>query len=334
MDFYARGNDKYIAQTAVFTFSGKEPQSATFARGYGFLMSMKISLVLLVTVAISFAQQPGIPPLPEGITARRNVEYVPGGGPRQMLDVFFPEKAEKPLPLVVWIHGGAWQAGTKDRTPAMMLLKDGFAVASVTYRFSQQAKFPAQIEDCRAALRWLRAHAKELNIDPQRVGVWGSSAGGHLVAMLGVSGDRQAWDKGENLEQSAKVQAVVDWFGPADLLTMGAQSPADSRIQHDSPNSPESHLIGGALQENKDAARAASPITYVSKDDAPILIMHGDKDPLVPHTQSMEFLEALKKAGVDATLQTIPGAGHGGPGFQTPEMLAMVRDFFVKHLRK
>lgn len=295
---------------------------------------MKITFALLASVVVSFAQQPGAPVLPEGITAKRNVEYVPGGGARQTLDVFFPEKAEKPLPLVVWIHGGAWSAGSKDRAPMMFLLKDGFAVASVTYRFSQQAKFPAQIEDCRTALRWLRAHAKELNIDPQRVGVVGSSAGGHLVALLGVSGDQKAWDKGENLDQSAKVQAVVDMFGPANLLTMGAQSPPNSRIQHDAPNSPESHLIGGAVQENKDAARAASPITYVSKDDAPILIMHGDKDPLVPYAQSEEFLAALKKAGVDATLQTIQGGGHGGPGFQTPEMQAMVRDFFVKHLRK
>ena len=162
----------------------------------------------------------------------------------------------------------------------------------------------------------------------------GSSAGGHLVALLGVSGDQQAWDKGENLGQSAKVQAVVDMFGPANLLTMGTQSPPNSRIQHDSPNSPESHLIGGAVQENKDAARAASPITYVSKDDAPFLILHGDKDPLVPYAQSEEFLAALKTAGVDATLQTIQGGGHGGPGFQTPEMQAMVRDFFAKHLRK
>ena len=200
---------------------------ATSARSGGFFVPMKIILALLLLATAAFSQQPrpGSPPLPPGIAARRDVAYVPGGGPRQTLDVFFPEKTDKPLPLIVWIHGGAWRAGSKDRAPAMPLLADGFAVASVTYRFSQDAPFPAQIEDCKAAIRWLRAHAKELNFDPALVGVWGSSAGGHLVAMLGTAGDVKAWDKGENLDQSSRVQAVCDWFGPADLLTMGAQSP-------------------------------------------------------------------------------------------------------------
>jgi len=291
---------------------------------------MKTVLALLLFTAIAFAQQP----LPPGIAARRDVAYVPGGGPRQMLDVFFPEKSEKPLPLVVWIHGGAWRAGSKDRTPAMPLLADGFAVASVTYRFSQDAPFPAQIEDCKAALRWLRAHAKELNINPDRVGVWGASAGGHLVAMLGTAGDVKAWDKGENLDQSSRVQAVCDWFGPADLLTMGAQSTGESRIRHDAPDSPESRLVGGAVQENKDKARAASPVTHVTADAPPFLIMHGDRDPLVPHAQSVELNDALKKAGVESTLQTMEASGHGDGAFRTPGAFAAVREFFLRTLKK
>ena len=292
---------------------------------------MKPILPLLLLAAVAFSQQS---PLPPGIVARRDVAYVPGGGPRQTLDVFFPEKSDKPLPLVVWIHGGAWHAGGKERTPAMPLLADGFAVASVTYRFSQDAPFPAQIEDCKAAIRWLRANAKELNIDPARVGVWGSSAGGHLVAMLGTAGDVKAWDKGENLDQSSRVQAVCDWFGPADLLTMGAQSPPGSRIQHDAADSPESQLVGGAVQENKDKARAASPVTYVTADDAPFLIMHGDHDALVPHEQSVELNEALKKAGVESTLKTMEASGHGDGAFRTPDAFATVREFFIRTLRK
>lgn len=302
---------------------------------------MKIHAFLLVVVMGStvVAQQPRRPgppqniPLPAGFTARRDIEYVPGGGPRRMLDVYFPEKVEKPLPLVVWIHGGGWRNGSKDRTPALPLLKDGFAVASVTYRFSQDAPFPAQIEDCKSALRWLRANAKELHIDPARIGVWGSSAGGHLVAMLGTAGDVKEWDKGENAAQSSRVQAVCDWFGPADLLTMAAQSGPDTRIAHDSPDSPESRLIGGPIQEHRDKARLASPITHVTADDPPFLIMHGDRDLLVPHRQSADFHAALKKAGVDSTLRTFEGAGHGDGQFRDPATFEEVRSFFIRTLK-
>lgn len=298
---------------------------------------MKSVFAFLMLAAVALAQQPDRrekPPLPPGFEARRDVPYVSGGGPRQTLDVFFPAKAEKPLPLVVWIHGGAWRAGSKERTPALPLLGDGFAVASVTYRFSQDAPFPAQIEDCRAAIRWLRAHAGELNIDPSRIGVWGSSAGGHLVALLGTTGDRKEWDKGENLDHSAHVQAVCDWFGPSELLTMGAQSAPGGRIQHDAPDSPESRLIGGAVQDNKDKARAASPLTYVSPDDPPFLIMHGDADPVVPHQQSVLLNDALTKAGVPSRLETLAGSGHGDRGFRAPETFRTVREFFGRTLKK
>jgi acetyl esterase/lipase len=215
----------------------------------------------------------------------------------------------------------------------MPLLDDGFAVASVTYRFSQHAKFPAQIEDCKAAIRWLRANAKELNIDPAHIGAWGSSAGGHLVALLGVTGDEKDWDKGGNLDQSSRVQAVVDWFGPTNLLTMGAQSRPDSRIDHDAATSPESRLIGGAVQENKAAAIAASPVSHVTKGDAPILLAHGDRDNVVPPGQSDEFHAALQKAGVESALIVIPGASHGDGGFRERKAFEDARDFFRKHLK-
>ncbi len=296
---------------------------------------MKLLACLLLLAAVSLASaQPAGRPLPAGYTAKRDVTYVAGGTDRQRLDVFFPEKSVKPVPLIVWIHGGAWSAGSKDRCPALPLLGDGYAVASVTYRFSQHGVFPAQIEDCRAAIRWLRAHAAEMNIDPARIGAWGSSAGGHLVALLGVAGDETAWDKGDHVDQSARVQAVVNWFGPADLLTMGAQSDADSRIKHDDANSPESRLIGGAVQEQKEKARAASPVAYVTRDDAPMLLMHGDRDPLVPHAQSIELRDALQKVGAEATLQTLPGAGHGGGDFGKRETFEAVRAFFARHLKK
>jgi acetyl esterase/lipase len=302
---------------------------------------MKITLALLLYAFTSFAQDARLPQqrLPEGFAAKRNVEYVPGGGARRLLDVYYPEKTDKPVPLVVWIHGGAWSAGTKDRTPALPLLEKGFAVASVTYRFSQDAVFPAQIEDCKSAIRWLRKNAATMNINPDKIGVWGGSAGGHLVAMLGVSGDVKEWEKGENLDQSSRVQAVCDWFGPSNLLTFGPQGGNDRPKGQrpfpatDAPDSPEGRLIGGAVPENKEKAKAASPTTYVTKDDAPFLIIHGDKDPLVPAAQSTELHELLEKTGVPTKLIILQGAGHGGPQFNSRETMAQVEEFFARTLK-
>ena len=203
----------------------------------------------------------------------------------------------------------------------------GYAVASINYRFSQHAVFPAQIEDCKAAIRWLRANAAKYHLDPDHIGVWGASAGGHLVALLGTTGGvKDLEGQGGNLDQSSRVQCVVDWFGPTELTTMGEQG--------DKPGSPVALLIGGPAPENKQKARKASPLTYVSKDAAPFLIMHGDKDNVVPLRQSELLAEALKKAGVEVTLQVVKGNGHGGPGFNSPESRKLIEDFFAKHLGK
>jgi acetyl esterase/lipase len=261
----------------------------------------------------------------------RDVEYAKVGDKRLLLDLFVPEKADAPLPLIVWIHGGAWLGGDKAGGPAMPQIRRGYAVASINYRLSNEAIFPAQIYDCKAAIRWLRAHAKEYNIDPHRIGVWGSSAGGHLVALLGTSGDVKQIEGDEgNLDQSSRVQAVCDWFGPTDFLQMAAHMLPDAKMPHDTADSPESKLVGGPIQQNKEKVAKANPITYVSKDDPPFLIMHGDKDPLVPHHQSEILTEALKKAGVEVTFKTVEGAGHG---FGGPEVMKLVEEFFDKHLK-
>ncbi len=273
-------------------------------------------------------------PLPPGIKALRDTPYVENGHKAQVLDLFYPEKSEKALPVVVWIHGGAWSAGSKNGGPFMPLLSKGYAVASIEYRFSQVAPMPAQIHDCKAAIRWLRAHAKDYNLDAAHIGVWGSSAGGHLVALLGTSGDvaELEGDLG-NKDQSSRVQAVCDWFGPSDLDKMNAQAAIKGPIDHDSPQSPESKLVGGPIQENHDKSAKASPITFVTKDDPPFLIMHGDKDPLVPIKQSETLRDALKAAGVEVELITIEGAGHGGPKFSTPENTAKIVAFFDRYLK-
>ena len=202
----------------------------------------------------------------EGIKPLRDLEYARIGDKSLKLDIYLEDSSEtKKLPLIVWIHGGAWRAGSKNFTPAIPMAKQGYVVASIQYRLSQEAIFPAQIEDCKAAIRWLRAHADEYRIDPERIGVWGSSAGGHLVALLGTSGDvKELEGKHGNLDQSSRVQAVCDFFGPTNFLKMDEDAIPGGPIVHDAPNSPESQLVGGPIRENKDAVARANPITWVS----------------------------------------------------------------------
>jgi acetyl esterase/lipase len=290
------------------------------------------------------------PAVPKGVRAILDVAYVPGpkSHPLQKLDLYVPndpvEPFRGPRPVIVYVHGGAWRGGDKRNCPALFLTAKGYAVASVNYRLSDDATFPAQIEDCKAAVRWLRRNARSFQLDPDRVGAWGESAGGHLVALLGTAGDVKEWDaqgkanadadakRNTDEPVSSRVQCVVDWYGPSDLAKMNAQAPPFATMDHDSPDSPESKLVGGPVQKNKDKAAKASPITYVTADDPPFLIMHGDKDPLVPIAQSQSLADALKAAGVDVTFQTIAGAGHGGPGFNSPEARRTVEAFFDKHL--
>ena len=264
--------------------------------------------------------------IPADVKVYRDVHYGPHEE-RNLLDVYVPAGSVEPLPLVIWIHGGGWQNGSKATGgPAISLLSQGFAVASINYRLSGDDVFPAQIEDCKAAIRFLRARAEDYNVDPRRFGVWGSSAGGHLVALLGTSGDVKDLEGavGDFDEVTSRVQAVCDWFGPTDLLQMGGR--------HDDAESPESKLIGGPIQERKAEAARANPIAYVSPDDPPFLIMHGSSDPAVPFHQSELLEAALKKVGVESTLVKLVGAGHGGPEFTSPDSQTRVAEFFSKHV--
>lgn len=292
-----------------------------------------LCLLSLVALPLIGNAQPAT--LPENTRALRDLSYVSGGHEQQRLDLFIPEKATSPTPLIVWIHGGGWASGDKSDCPPLRsrYTERGYAVASLNYRLSSVAIFPAQIEDCKAALRWLRAHAREYNLDPTRIGVWGGSAGGHLVALLGVTGHIRDFDVGENLDQSSAVQAVGDYFGPTDFIQMDAHAIKDARLVHDNANSPESRLIGGPIRDPANYAKAqhANPIRYVTKHAAPFLIVHGDKDPLVPHHQSELLFAALKEAGVPVRFHTIKGAGHG-TGFGGKEIGEMVASFFNHRL--
>ena len=279
------------------------------------------------------------PQLPRGVRAEKDIPYVPGGDEAQRLDLYLPEQpADHPLPLVVSIHGGGWKGGSKAWCPSAFMVAKGYAAASIEYRFSQKAVFPAQIQDCQAAIRWLRANSKKYNFDPDRIGVMGSSAGGHLSALVGTACGKNAFAPiGGNEEQSDRVQAVCDYYGPTDFNSVMQQADADKNVRNifkfNTPSDPYSCLIGVSLGSDKQKGDAVSPVHYVSKDNPPILILHGTFDALVPLAQSEEFTAALKAQGVEVLLQKLPGSGHGGPAFGKPAVSALIQNFFDKHLQ-
>jgi len=288
-----------------------------------------ILCVLAMTLVWAQRQRVEAPTAPEGVIVHRNLAYVTNGHERQKLDLYIPDEGES-LPLIIWIHGGAWLGGSKERYAPMEYLKSGYAGASIGYRLSQHAIFPAQIEDVKAAVRWIRANAETYRLDPNRFAAWGASAGGHLVAMLGTSGDITEFEVGENLGVSSQVQAVVNYFGPTDFLQMDTHRLPDGLV-HDAPDSPESKLVGGPIQEHEDRVTRANPITYVSKDDPPILIIHGDQDKLVPYHQSVLLKEALEVVGAPVILYKVDGGGHGG--FKDPKVPELTKTFLEKHLK-
>jgi acetyl esterase/lipase len=271
---------------------------------------------------VAFAQQPFEATFqpPAGVAVFKNLAYVPGGNEHQKLDLYVPIAGDGPFPLIIWIHGGAWEYGSKEGCIARPWARKGFVVASINYRLSQEAKFPAQIKDCKAAVRWLRVHAREYRIDRDRVIAWGDSAGGHLAALLGTSGDVTEWDPGPPAE-SSRVQAVIDWYGRADLSRVGTDP---AMAEH-----AVAHLLGGSGAKVAEIARKASPITYVSDDDPPFLIMHGDSDRTVPVQQSEVFAEALQRAKVPVTLVILKGVGHGGEEFLKSDKVRII-DTFLK----
>lgn len=304
-----------------------------------------VKTLLLAFVALPFAalaesSKPEAKPvaLPPGVRMERDLAYVSDGDPAQKLDLYLPEEAhEKPLPLVVHIHGGGWRGGNKYPCPVVGMVRKGYAVASVEYRFSQKALFPAQIQDCQAAIRWLRANSKQYSLDPERVGVIGASAGGHLSALVGTAGGKKVFaPSGGNDEQTDRVSAVCDYFGPANFYSVMQQAADDKNITNifhfNTSSDPYSSLIGARLDDQA-KCDAVSPLHYVSADCPPVLILHGTHDALVPYAQSEEFAAALKQKGVGVWLQKLPGSGHGGPAFGKPAVNAMIQAFFDKHLK-
>lgn len=267
-----------------------------------------------------------------------------GGTVPLFIDIYIPPGGSGPFPVLVWIHGGGWSGGTHNNPPpaAQLLLMRGIAIASISYRLSGEAIFPAQIHDVKGAVRFIRANAQTYNFNPARVGSWGSSAGGHLSALLGMSGGVAPLEgvSGGNLGYSSRVQACVDYFGPTDILHMNPDvtTPPGSTLDHDSPGSPESHLVGwddpgqgiGNIRANLSNPAApypalvtmcnqVNPVTWVTPDDPPTFIGHGMADTLVPLNQSTRLAIALQTAGLAHEYRQIAGAGHGSLGASTDQ---------------
>lgn len=264
---------------------------------------------------------------------RLDVPYADTENPRQKLDLYLPKKkGPKPLPVIVFIHGGGWKAGNKSSgaaTLSRLVLSEQYIGVSLAYRLTQEAHWPAQIHDCKAAIRWLKAHAAELGADPDRIAVWGNSAGGHLASLLGTTGDTPELDGslGSHSKLSTKVRCVINFYGPQNFRTMVQQ---ESSVDRTTKDYPEALLLGGRVQDVPDIARAASPVTYVSSGDAPFFTAHGTKDPLVSILQARELHTALQKAGVESFLIEMTDAGHG---FRSPELDQRIDLFLAKHLQ-
>ncbi len=263
-----------------------------------------------------------------------------------VLDLYRPKEQGGILPVVVWIFGGAFRIDNKvaQQHAATWLTQHGFAVAVISYRLSSEALFPAQVHDCKAAVRWLRANAAVYNLDKEHIGAWGPSSGGYLSTMLGVTGgvDALEGDLGNN-EESSRVQAVVDFYGPSDFLKMD-EARLPNGQWHYPADSPESQLLGAPIKEVPEKVKQSNPITYVNGSAPPFLILHGTEDLNVPVNQSEILFAALKTAGVNATFFELIGAGHGGLQFYTeesfttraswrPVIRAMVLAFFDQHLK-
>ncbi|MCE9607223.1 MAG: alpha/beta hydrolase [Planctomycetia bacterium] len=259
-----------------------------------------------------------------------DLEFAFVGEQSLKLDLYLP--AEEQPALIVWVHGGAWRAGSKSDVPASKLLAMGYAVASVDYRLSPVAPFPAQAHDIKAAIRFLRAKADSYGYDPKRIAIAGSSAGGHLAAIVGVTNGVKELEGtvGGNLDRKSDVQAIVSLYGASNLTTILSQSkPQGLRMRV-----PALQLfLGGQPTDVPEIAKLASPVAHLDAHDPPLLLIHGEADPQMPPEQSTELAAAYRKQGLAVTLEMIPGAVHGGPEFYDAKRLPMIRKFLDEALR-
>ena len=261
----------------------------------------------------------------------KDIEFAKVGGQSLKLDLYLPAKP-KNAALVIWIHGGGWRNGTKEKCFITWLPEHGYAVASISYRFSSTAKFPAQLHDCKGAVRWLRANAKKYGYDPDKFYVAGASAGGHLTALMATTSGHEKLEgtTGGNLKQSSAVQGAIDYYGATDFILRSKTQPSRANEK----GSVVYDLLGGGAHEKIEAAKLASACYHISKDDVPLLIFHGTKDKTVLIDQSQAIEKKYKKVGLSVEFHTIEGAGHGGNVFYSGENAKRLLKFLEKHLHQ
>jgi acetyl esterase/lipase len=273
----------------------------------------------------------------ESVTLERDIVFNQDPTRPLRLHLLRPRPARnRAAPCLVFVHGGGFRTGSRDHgiEPLTPFAARGYVCASLEYRFSSEALWPAQIEDVKCGVRFLRANAGALGIESDHIGAWGHSAGGHLVSMLGVTdGEDDLEGTGGWADTSSRVQAVCNWFGPTDFLQMNR---AGSTYDHDAPDSSESALIGAPIQSAPERAARANPISYIQpgRRIPPFLIVHGDADLLVPFNQSELLAAALERVDANVRLVRLAGAAHGGPDFHTQEISDLVAGFFTEHLEQ
>jgi acetyl esterase/lipase len=263
------------------------------------------------------------------IVLEKDIVYGKGGDTQLRLDLAMPKHGKGPFPAIVFLHGGGWRGGKRQQMDHFIqgAARLGYVGVTVSYRLVPAARFPAQIEDCKAAVRYLRANARKYKINPDRIGAVGFSAGGHLACLLGAA-DRSSGLEGSggNAEQSSRVQAVVSFFGPTDFTTR--DWPADLEKSVLVP------FLGGTLAEKADTYKKASPITYATRDDPPFLFFHGTKDKLVPVDQSKRMAKKLQSVGASAKLVVFEGESHGFSDATNQKAMKQMLAFLAERLKK
>jgi acetyl esterase/lipase len=279
-------------------------------------------LIALLCIANSYAAESDLG------TRLIDIEFAHAGNRVLNLDLHLPAKKPR-TPLIVWVHGGAWRSGSKKNMPLGKLVAEGYAVASVDYRLSTEAKFPAQVHDLKASIRFLRGRASKWNL-PTKILIAGDSAGGHLAALVGVSNGNAELegDLGDDRAQSSEVQGIISFYGAANLTTILNQStPHGLKVRV-----PALELLLGDLPTNAPAiAQLASPVFHVDKNDPPLLLLHGDQDAQMPVNQALELASAYQKAGAPVQLEIVNGAAHGGSIFYDDERMMIVRKFLNRN---
>lgn len=261
----------------------------------------------------------------------KDVVYAEAGNKKLLLDLYMPAGKKDPY-LIVWVHGGAWRSGSKE-DPPLGLLQAGYAMASVNYRLSEEAIFPALIHDIKASIRFLRGNAKKYGYRTDKIVIWGSSAGGHLAALVGTSNNDKELEGnlGAYLEESSSIQLIIDYYGPTNFLTiLGQSTPHGVSVRAPALQL----LLGKPVEQVADIARKASPVHQVDRNDPPLLIVHGDQDNQVPVNQSLELMAAYKKNGIPVEIEFVPGAGHTDNVYYKGDVQAGTEKFLKKYLKE